>query len=271
MTKDGCHKRRLFWRMGFIGCAILVALLLKVAGCTFSPEKRTTPYIVAYPSSWRHIQLYGTEQNFVGFSSDLLYEIVDKINIKVRLVMAENEEFPNLLETGQVDGVLTAIPVDTATEKFYEFSTPYFESGTVVVVASDSPYTKIDELKNAIIAYDFNEGIQVTLGAKTSWLLKPYDSITQALDDVVGGRIDATILNFINASRLSRSLYRSRLRILLPPLSTQKVRLAVRRGKNHEFIELFDKGVAAYVKSGEYKQLLDYWGIESQLPLGTTL
>jgi ABC-type amino acid transport substrate-binding protein len=178
--------------------------------------------------------------------------------------MADAETFPGLLESGQVDGVLTAIPVDTASEKFYEFSIPYFVSGTVVVVGAGSPYTKTDELKNAVIAYDYNEGVQVTLGSKNSWLLKPYDSVTQALDDVVTGKVDGMILNFINASRLNRSLYRAKIRLLMPPLSTQNVRLAVRLGNNHELIQLFDKGVSKYVKSGQYKELLDYWGIESQ-------
>lgn len=255
--------------MGFVTCVIMLAFMVNITGCTFhrSSEKRTTPYIIAYPRGWNNIQLYGTEQSVIGFSSDLLYEIASTVNIQVKLIMADAETFPALLDSGQVDGVLTAIPVDTASLEFYEFTIPYFVSGTVVVVGSTSQYTKTNELKNAVIAYDYNEGAEVTLGAKNSWLLRPYDSVTVALEDVVTGKVDGMILNFINASRLNRSLYRGKIRLLMPPLVTQNVRLAVRRGKNHELIELFNKGVLKYVKSGQYKELLDYWGIESQLPL----
>jgi ABC-type amino acid transport substrate-binding protein len=268
MAKENPQKRNLFWKMGFIACAIVLAFMLKLTGCAFhrAPEKRT-PYVVAYPRSWNNIQLYGTEQSFIGFSSDLLYEIASTINIQVRLVMADTDTFPSLLDSGQVDGVLTAIPIDTASLEFYEFTMPYFVSGTVVVVGATSPYMKTNDLRNVVIAYDYNAGAEVTLGAKNSWLLKPYDSITHALDDVVTGRVDGIILNFINASRLNRSLYRAKIRLLMPPLATQNVRLAVRRGKHHELIELFNKGVLKYVKSGQYKELLDYWGIESQLPI----
>lgn len=269
MVKEISQKKRLFWRLGWIACFIVLALMLKTSGCTShrTPEKRETPYVIAYPRSWNNIQLYGTEQSVIGFSSDLLYEIAGTVNMKIRLIMADADSFPALLEGGEVDGVLTAISVDTASKAFYDFSIPYFVSGTVVVVAANSPYTKINELKNAIIAYDYNAGAEVTLGAKNSWLLKPYDSVTMALEEVVDGKIDGMILNFINASRLTRSLFRAKIRVLMPPLSTQNVRLAVRKGKNRELIELFDKGVVTYVKSGQYKALLDYWGIESQLPL----
>lgn len=256
--------------MGFIVCAIVAALVCKATGCASRApvsEKRTTPYIIAYPRSWNNIQLYGTEQSVIGFSADLLYEIASTVNIQVHLVMADAESFPELLESGKVDAVLTAIPVDTVSLQFYEFTIPYFVSGTVVVVGANAPYAKTSDLKNVVIAYDYNGGMEMTLGAKNSWYLRPYDSMTQGLEDVVAGKIDGMILNFINASRLHRSLYRAKIRLLMPPLVTQNVRLAVRRGRNRELVELFNKGVTTYVKSGQYKDLLNYWGIESQLSI----
>ena len=270
MAKENPKKRKLFWQMGFIACAIMLAFMLKLTGCTAhrTPEKKATPYVIAYPRSWNNIQLYGTEQSVIGFSSDLLYEIASTVNIQVRLIMSDAEAFPSLLDSGQVDGVLTAIPVDTASLEFYEFTIPYFVSGTVVVVGTGSPYTKTNELKNAIIAYDYNEGAEVTLGAKNSWLLRPYDSVTLSLEDVVSGKVDGMILNFINASRLNRSLYRGKIRILMPPLVTAECAFSGPSGeKPSELVELFNKGVLMYVKSGQYKELLDYWGIESQLPI----
>jgi ABC-type amino acid transport substrate-binding protein len=240
-----------------------------IGGCRSSQqaEKRTTPYVVAFPSSWSHISLYGTEQSVVGFSSDLLTEIARTVNVKIQLVEADPDTMTALLDTGQVDGILTALPDDTMNERYFEFTLPYFVSGTVVVVAANSPYTKLDDLKSVIIAYDYGAGVSSTVGAKSTWMLKPYESVSRALDDVVAGGVDGMVLNYINASRLHRSLYRSRIRILAPPLATQQVRLAVRRGKNHELIELFNKGVVKYIQSGQYKELLDYWGIDSQLPM----
>ena len=270
MAKDIQQEKKFFWQIGWAACAILMSVFCIVTGCSsdHKPEKRTEPYVIAYPSSWSQIQLYGTEQSVIGFSSDLLYEIARTVDIQVRLVMSEAEMMPSLLESGQVDGILTALPDDTVNELYYEFTIPYFVSGTVVIVAANSPFIKVDDMKNVVIAYDYNEGVGVTMGAKNSWMLKPYDSVSKGMNDVVSGVVDGMILNFINAGRLKRSLFRSRIHILTPPLTSQNVRLAVRRGKNHELIELFNKGVLTYVHSGQYRELLDYWGIESQLPIG---
>jgi polar amino acid transport system substrate-binding protein len=269
MEDEHPRKKGVLWPMRYVVMATAAILAVLVTGCLFRQAvvKRSTPYIIAYPSRWSSIQLYGTEQSVIGFSSDLMFEISRVADIPIRLIMANDEHFPALLEEGTVDGVLTSIPDDVVTEQFYEFTNPYFVSGYVIVVAANSSFNKLDDLKNGILGYDYSEGIQSTLGAKDVASLKNYDSMTKALDDVVSGTIDGVILNFLNANRLKRSLYRSRIRIILPPITTQALRLAVMRGKNHELIKLFDDGIRKFVKSGKYKELLDYWGIELELPL----
>ena len=269
MGHEHLRNKGRFWRMGWLCAAILVVVATLATGCIFRHkiEKRTSPYIIAYPSRWSNIQLYGTEQSVIGFSSDLLFEIARTVNIPIRLVMANDEKFPTLLEEGTVDGVLTSIPEDNETEQFYEFSAPYFVSGYVVVVAANSDFQHPDDVKNGILGYEFSEGVQSTRGTNNAAALKGYDSVSRGLEDVISGSIDGMILNFLNASRLKRSLYRARIRILFPPIATQALRLAVMRGTNHELITSFNEGVRKYVKSGRYKELLDYWGIETELPV----
>lgn len=249
----------------YIAIICLFVATLCCTGCTLCSRPPQKTYTIAYPTRWQNIPLYGTEQSVTGFSSDLVYEIAKQMDLKVQLISADQETFPAILESGAVDGVLASIPVNTVTEQYYEFSNSYFVSGSVVVVLVSSPFTSSNDLKNVEIGFDRSEGSEIIVGAKSTWLLRPYDTAPSALEDLVAGKLDGVILNFINASRLARSLYRMQVKILYPPLVTQNVRLAVRRGKNHELIERFNQGVQKYVKSGEYKELLNYWGIESQL------
>jgi len=48
---------------------VLATVATLVTGCLFwhKAEKRSTPYIIAYPGRWSNIQLYGTEQSVIGF------------------------------------------------------------------------------------------------------------------------------------------------------------------------------------------------------------
>lgn len=239
-----------------------------VTGC-FSSKKESikeTPYVIAQPSTWQNIKLYGTEQNITGFTTDLLFEIAQTAGIEIQLVKIDPNLFENLLEADKIDGVLTAIPVDVVSEQFYEFATPFFITGTVVVVPSKAPFTKIDELKNVQIGYDRNEGVDIVLKARSSWLLKPYDNPSLMMEDLLAGKLDGVVMHLINALRMNKSYFASKIRILSPPLDTQNVRLAVRKGRNHELVVLFNRGVKEYIKSGKYKELLDYWGIESYVP-----
>jgi len=249
-----------------LALSLLLLTLLMPTGCQKEPAPiKRSYYTIAYPSRWQNIPLYGTEQNVTGFSSELLYGIAREAGITVRLVMRDSSTFSSLLERGEVDAVLTAMSVNNMTKQFFDFTEPYFVSGTVVVVRSTSPYKFTGEMENVEIAFDRAEGADIVIGAKSSWLLRPYDSPFHALDNLLDGKIDGMILNFINAKRLQQSLYRSKLRILTPPLVTQNIRIAVSQGENHDLIELLNEGIQKYVKSSKYSQLLEYWGIQSQL------
>jgi len=252
-----------FLRYTFLALSLI---LLTLTGC-FSerPPPKRSYYTIAYPSRWQNIPLYGTEQNVTGFSSELLYGIAKEAGITIRLVMRDASSFSTLLEKGEVDAVLTAMPVNNITEKFFDFTNPYFISGTVVVVRATSPFKNSREMENVEIAFDRAEGVDIVIGARPSWLLRPYDNPFHAIEDLLEGKLDGMILNFINAKRLQQSLYRAKLRILSPPLVTQNIRLAVYQGENHELIELLNEGIRKFVESSNYTKLLEYWGIQSQL------
>jgi ABC-type amino acid transport substrate-binding protein len=261
-----CCGKHIFRALAFFFVACVLAFF--GFGCSFHKRSsiKDTPYIIAQPSSWQNIKLYGTEQSMTGFTSDLLFEIAQSAGIQIRIIKIDPSLFKDLLETNKIDGVLTATPVDAISEQFYEFTNPYFVTGTVVVVASTASYTKTDDLKNAQIGYDTSEGVDIVLKAKPSWLLKPYDNPSMMMEDLLAGKLDGVVMHLINALRMNKNYFKSKIRILPPPLVTQTVRLAVRRGRNHELVVLFNKGVSEYVKSGKYKNLLDYWGIETYTP-----
>ena len=261
-----CSGKHIYRVLAFFFFACVIAFF----GIGCSSRKKTpikeTPYIVAQPSSWQNIKLYGTEQSMTGFTSDLLFEIAQMAGMQIRIVKVDPALFKDLLEANKIDGVLTATPVDTISEQFYEFSNPYFVTGTVAVVSSATHYEKIDDLKNVKIGYDTSEGVDIVLKAKPSWMLMPYDNPSMMMEDLLSGRLDGVVMHLINALRMNKSYFKSKIRILPPPLDTQTVRLAVRKGRSHELVVLFNKGVSDYVKSGKYKELLDYWGIETYTP-----
>jgi ABC-type amino acid transport substrate-binding protein len=218
-----------------------------------------------YPRSWGAFASSGTEQ-LTGFLSDLLYAAGEESHFTLRIVVDDAQALPILLETGQADAILTTLPVNTITTRLYDFSSPVFVGGTVLVVAASSRFTTVDTVGNAEIGFLRSDSLDLAVGAKTSWLLKPYDSQALAIDDVIMGRIDGILLNFMDAIYLNKSLYRSKLRILLPPVVKKSVKIATLKGKNPELIAMINERIMNLVRKGEYAELLKYWGIEHSLP-----
>lgn len=236
-------------------------------GCSKQEQRnqRQTPYVIAYPRNWGTFASAGSEQ-LTGFISDLLYEAGQEGNISIRLVVDDVEAFPLLLRTGKADAILTSMPVDTITRRLYDFSAPIFVGGTVIVVAASSPLKSVDDVDNAEIAFLRSGPTDITVGTKVSWVLRPYGSQALAIDDVIMGKVDGLLLNFMDAIHLNKSLYRSRLRILLPPVMKKSVRLATLPGKNSEILDIMNLQVKKLVLKSEYVELLKYWGIDHPLP-----
>jgi ABC-type amino acid transport substrate-binding protein len=229
--------------------------------------QRETPYIIAMPTRWENIQMFGNDNSVTGFSRDLLVEVARLTEIKVDFISAEANDPLTILKEKKADAIVTSLVPGPATERLYEFSVPYFTVGTVIVVPEHSRFHTSSEIEDAVIAFDRGDTGDISLGAKSSWLLKPYPSSISAIEDVIAGKVDGMILPSFNASRLNKSFYRSKIRILWPPLTRQGLYLIALQGKNKELIDLFNTGLESYKKSGEYQKLLDYWEIDSFLPV----
>ena len=75
-------------------------------------------------------------------------------------------------------------------------------------------------------------------------MIRPYDSIPQALNDVVAGAIDGAIVDVVIASSYCENIYKGQLKIVTPPLNDLGLRLLTRVHETPQLMRAFNEGLA---------------------------
>jgi polar amino acid transport system substrate-binding protein len=86
-----------------------------------------------------------------------------------------------------------------------------------------------------------------------------YDSIPNALDEIVSDQIDGILIDYFLVSNYVRNLYYDRVSIATPPLSNAGLRLISMEGENQDLIKVFNRGLDKLRSNGVYDKLLKKW------------
>ncbi len=241
-------------------CALIVLLLMMGTGCFWNSSKHKT-YVVFRSNSIEGINLQGKESSIQGFTDDILFEIARMQGIRIKINTVDHGKTGDLLEMQNAEGVVGVVDSTLQNRKLYVISEPVFTFGPVVVMRSSDTYKDLDSLKNKIVGFDRAYAGLVQDRQDLSFILKPYDQMTYAMEDLVNGKIDAVILDSIRAYQLVGSFYANTLKVASKPLITTNLCLIVKVGRDDELVKLFNEALHKLKAQGTYQKMLDYWSL----------
>ena len=90
-------------------------------------------------------------------------------------------------------------------------------------------------------------------------LSKNYESVPEALNELVIGEVDGVLVSNIPAISYVSDLYSKRLKIVTEPLDDEGLRLITLHDNNQELLKIFNRGLNRMKQSGQYEELLKKW------------
>jgi ABC-type amino acid transport substrate-binding protein len=237
----------------------LFLLSFLLSGCFGSTEKKS--YVVYRNMNGEELNLYGTEKNVQGFTDDLFFEIASREGFRVSFVKVPNKTLLPLLNKKKVDGVITTQLPAHKDEKAFLFSDPFFSFGPVLIVRENDTLENFKSLQSKVVGFGRNYGEDLTTREDLGYIFRPYDQVITAIEELINGRLDAVLMDSIYGHQLESGLYAGKIKIATALFKVTKFRLAVKAGKNDEFIALFNKGMAGLKQDGTYQTMLTYWSL----------
>ncbi len=151
-------------------------------------------------------------------------------------------------------------------EKQFDFSSIYLPLGPVLVVPLQSKIASLDQLIGKQIGIVSGSSSVSLLEKSNGAIIRYYESIPQALNDVLLGAIDGAMVGILPASAYCRDLYKGELKVATAPLNDEGLRLVTKHKAAPDLIRAFNAGLQTLKKNGVYTHLQNKWSLQESSP-----
>ena len=178
---------------------LAVCLLLGLSACgkqaggeLLSTIQDRGELIVAMEGTWAPWTYHDESGELVGYDVEVAKAIAEKLGVGVSFVEGEFDGLLAGVDGGRYDMVVNGVTVDEERSEKYDFSQPYAYNRTAVIVAGDSPITKMEDLDGKQTANTISS-IYAKVAEKYGATVTPVDDLNQTFELLLSGRIDATL------------------------------------------------------------------------------
>lgn len=243
----------------------LVAILAGwgwIRGCSHHSMFTQERYTVAIDKTWYPLALYGKEKNLYAFMDELLDAIGQESGLRFHVLEVGTTNLMQDLNQKNYDAVIAATPPVLMNRLKYRFSDSLYLVGPVLLVRTNSKIQSLDELTNRFVGIQRGSSLSFDTPFPDAKIV-PYDSITTALAELEERKIDALIMDSMQAYVQIQGLYYTgKIKIVTAPLTQKGLRLiTLDEARYNELFDAFDKALSSLKKNGVYEELLNRWGI----------
>jgi len=234
----------------------LVAIAL-LSGQALAAEK----YVVASDCTWPPMEMLNADKQPEGFDVDFIKAVAKAGGFEVEVRNIAWDGIFGGVATGQYDIVASATTITDERKKQFDFSDPYYEVAQAVVLPAGKTIKTLADLKGKKVGGQIGTtGVFVIRKAGVSVDLKEYDDVGLAIQDMLGGRLDAVIcddpvaLYYVN----KKADTAGKLNISFKTAEKEYYGFTVRKGRK-DLVEKLNKGIKEVKASGVEAQLLQKW------------
>jgi len=255
-----------------IALVILLVALVPLFSAGTKEDAGTPSYIFAANCAWPPLEFVDENGDIVGFEIDLVNEIAKVQNVEITIQNVAWDGIFAGLSNGAYDAVASGVSVTDERKKIMGFSTPIMTiTQAILAPKATTGITSTASLKGKKVGVQLGTTGHIFLESyleanpNMKTVIKAYDEIGFAVEDMLNGNLDAVVTDSVVASEyvLSNPNYASKLHVsgsasdLGDP---EPIAIAMLK-ENTALISLVNAGLAKIVASGKMAELQKKWNI----------
>ena len=240
---------------------ILMTAMLALSimcGATLAEAKT---YIVASDATWPPMEYLDDNKKVVGYSTDYIQAIAKEmgLNMEVRNV-AWDGIFAGVA-AGNYDIIASSVTITPERQKQFLFSDPYCEIVQALIVPLDSPIKTMQDLKGKKVGGQIGTtGIFVTQKANVGAVIREYDNVGLAMEDMAQGRIDAVMADapISKYYAFKRKDFANKFKVVFETKEAEFYGFTLKKGQE-DLAKLLNEGIKRVREKGIEKELKIKW------------
>ena len=241
----------------FLGTVVMGLFL-----CTAQAMAEEEAFIVASDATWPPIEMLDENKEVVGYSIDYLNAVAKEAGIRVKFVNTAWDGIFAALGSRQADIIASSVTITDKRKKVMGFTEPYYELRQAVVVPAGVKISGLRDLDGKKVGGQIGTtGLVETLPkAKSKAVVKTYDEVGLALEDLAKGNIDAVICDDPVAKFYAnkKEEYKGKLHVAYITDDVEYYGFAVRKD-DKDLLESLNRGIRAVKEKGLDRQIVAKW------------
>lgn len=246
---------------------LLIALaLLAAAAAVFGGAKKEAMagprhVVVATDSTFPPMEFVDESKQIVGFDIDLFNAVAQAAGFTAEYKSVAWDGIFAGIQAGSYDVIASSVTITDERKATMDFSTPYINAGQILVVqSSTSGVTRLENLAGKTVGAQISTTGAFAVEEVKEVMLKSYDDIGLAFEDLYNGRIQGVVVDTLTAVdyALKNEKYSGSLKIVGEPFTDENYGFVVQKG-NKELLDLINTGLAAVKASGKYAEIEAKW------------
>lgn len=238
---------------------LLVALFSIFIGQTQNAQAQEgRTYVIATDTTYAPFEFVNEEGEMVGIDIDLLEAIAEDQGFDYELQVLGFNAALQALESNQVDGVIAGMGITEERQEVFDFSDPYYSSGSQFAVAEGSDIEGFEDLEGLSVAVKTGTtgyAVAEELSEEYGFSLNTFDDSVNMYEDLMVGNSQAVVEDY-PVMLFAASTGRVDLELIEDQRAITDFGFAVNGGENPELIQMFNDGLTNIRASGEYDEII---------------
>ncbi len=236
----------------------LCLTLTMLCGVANAAEK---VYTVASDGTWPPMEFLDDNKKIMGYSSDYILAIGKELGVKFDIKNIAWDGIFAGVAAGNYDIVASSVTITPERQKQFLFSDPYCEIHQALIVPKNSDIKDLTSLKGKKVGGQIGTtGIFVLEKAKVGAVIREYEDVGLAMQDMANGRIDAVMCDDPVAKFYANKKqdFTDKFKVVYQTPEVELYGFTVKKG-NDEIVKMLNEGIKLVKEKGIEKELKVKW------------
>src|SRR5699024_10648140 len=240
----------------------VVLVLFITIGLNFAPTVNADDKVLKVGTDTNYVPFEFLDQEkdeYVGFDIDLIDAIAEEVGFEYELKPMDYNGIIPALQTNNLDIAIAGITINPTREETIDFSEPYYDAGTAILVREDEEdIVEIDDLEGKIVAtkqgtssYDYVKEMD-EIGE-----VVPFPNIDQAYMELEKGSADAVVFDHPSLLYYINTNGQGKVKVLDELLEGQTFGIAFPKGSPLK--AEVDLALSTLKEDGTYDEIQEKW------------
>ena len=238
--------------------AVSLLSLLLCASVAFAEK----PLVVASDPTFPPNEMLNKDKEIVGFSIDYIKAVGKEAGFDVQVKNIAWDGIFAALASNQVDVIAASVSITDKRKKAMLFTDPYYELHQAVVLPLGKEIKDLEELAGKRVGGQIGTTamVQTIPASKIKMVVKTYDEVGLAFEDLAKGNIDAVICDDPVAKFYAnkKQEYAGKLKVAFITDDVEFYGFAVRKSDT-DLVKKLNEGIKAVKEKGIDKQVVEKW------------